>query len=640
MILALRRAGLIGALDEHFARALGRMAPGASASVLGAAAMASSLLESGHVCLELDGLAGRPVARARPEGEGDDGAGGRGEPRWPDLDEWRELLLGSGLVAAAKLQDGPAVAPDLPEVRPLVLDDGSRLYLYRMWRHERSLARGLRARLGDPPTEPDGVLLGEGLASLFGPPVGGGSGPSPGDGQRMAALLAVTGRLCVVTGGPGTGKTSTVVKLLALLQQQALARGRPLALDLLAPTGKAVARLSESIKSAKAGLTCDPAVLASIPEEAMTLHRFLGVGWGGPGRTAGGRSSPIPTDGVLVDEASMVDLAMMSRLLEALPPRARLILVGDREQLESVAPGSVLSDICNGGETRGYSRELVSRVERLTGDRLPSSPDPLPEGGMWDSVVHLTHSFRFGADSGVGRLARAVAAGDADAALALLDDERFGDVRCVEPGGVKGRDALVDEAVRVFGPLLRGGSAAELLAGLTRFGVLCATRVGPAGVEEVNLRIEEGLRGAGFIRGTGRSYPGRPILVRENSYRLKLWNGDVGILLDQEGLGLRACFVDPRGRSRLFAPARLPAHETAFATTVHKSQGSEADQVSLLLPEVSSRGLTRELLYTAVTRARETVTIYGGRKVLAEMIGRRVERSSGLRELLWGQASR
>ncbi len=624
MIRELRAAGVIGVLDDHFARVLRRLVPEAPEEVLGAAALTSHLAESGHVCLVLSQHAGRVPRDAD------------GQPlgvRWPALEAWTEALRNSALVVRSD------VAEISRDKRPLVLDGHGRLYLYRFWRHEDCLAARIRKRLETAPPDLDPALLRDGLSRLFGSPLSDDSkhDAAPGDGQRLAALLALTRPFCVVTGGPGTGKTSTVVKILALLQEQALASHRPLELTLLAPTGKAAARLSASIKEAKAGLDCAPEVRDAIPEEAMTIHRRLGTRHFGVQPFVHNADNPIPTDGVLVDEASMVDLALMSHLVAAVPPGARLILMGDREQLASVAPGSVLADICNAGETPGYSHAMCERLQEQTGDHVRTSAETTAETGIWDSIAHLTHSFRFGAHSGIGELARAISAGDAEAALAVLRDEQYADVRRVDADSDTGRATLVKGAVAAYAPFVSGGEPADRLEALARFRVLCAHRTGSAGVETVNLAIEERLRRDGLLASPPnvRSYAGRPILVTANSYRLGLFNGDVGVLLSTDDAGLRAHFVDPDGRTRTFAPARLPDHETVFAMTVHKSQGSEFDDVVLLLPDRPSRVLSRELLYTAVTRARKSVTIHATADVFREAVSRRAERASGLRDLLW-----
>jgi exodeoxyribonuclease V alpha subunit len=379
----------------------------------------------------------------------------------------------------------------------------------------------------------------------------------------------------------------------------------------LAPTGKAAARLSESVRKAKAQLNCEPPVIAAIADKASTLHRALGVRRErGAGRSV--RES-FAAKVIVVDEASMVDLGMMERLLAAVPDDARLILLGDKDQLASVEAGAVLGDICGeGGQDDGAS--------------------PLAR-----SITTLTRSHRFADDSAIKALAEAIRYGDAPRALEVLRSG-LADVELREPrAGIDPR--LLEDTSSSFARLFQGG-AAERIAALDRFRVLCSHRQGAFGVVELNRRIEQALRRQGVLRAQGLHYAGRPILVTENSYESKLWNGDVGVLADDTEVGLRACFADdglPGGVRRL-PLSRLPAHESVYAMSVHKSQGSEVDEVAVVLPGEDSPLLSRELLYTAVTRARRRVVIYAPEAVLKLCVERRAARASGLREALWGEA--
>jgi exodeoxyribonuclease V alpha subunit len=520
---------------------------------------------------------------------------------------------------------------------PLVLDDAGRLYLRRYWEHQERLAAAIRARASQVEHNIDGAWLRQGLDRLF--PA---NGASP-DWQRLAALLAAQRRFCVISGGPGTGKTYTVVKILALLVEQALRlSGRALRVTLVAPTGKAAARLSESIQRAKNELNCSEEVRNAVPEEAATIHRCLGTVWGSSTRFRHDADTPLLTDVVLVDEASMVDLALMSRLVAAVPPEARLILLGDQDQLASVEAGAVLGDICNTGVPRRYSRALVEDIGRLTGDRLQLDADAPRATGIWDCLVQLTHSYRYGPESGIGALARAINAGDSAEAFAVLESGDYADVALVEPAEDAGlSDALRQAVLQGFQPFLSQQTAEEQLQALERFRVLCAHRRGPGGVEVVNQQIEEALAGAGLIRPEGQYYSGRPIIVTRNDYQLQLFNGDVGLITGDPAAASSqraAFFLSSDGEPRFLSPSRLPPHETVYAMSIHKSQGSEFDQVAVILPPRLSPVLSRELLYTAVTRARHRVTIHATKEVIEQAIARRVERVSGLRDLLWGVA--
>jgi exodeoxyribonuclease V alpha subunit len=359
-------------------------------------------------------------------------------------------------------------------------------------------------------------------------------------------------------------------------------------------------------------------VLAAIPEEAATIHRLLAR----RGRSAryepGGTEAVLPFDLLLVDEASMVDLELMCALLTALPRHARIILLGDRDQLASVEAGAVFGDICG--------------VRALAADR--AEPSPLAQ-----CIVQLTQSYRYAADSGIGQLARAVQAGDAELALSILADPRYPDVELNEAEPLLDpRGAFARGVVAGFRPYLDSkltpARALELFDG---FRVLCAHRHGERGVLALNRGIANILDAAHLLDASEWNFVGRPILVTENDYRTRLWNGDIGLVVSGEaGQAARnACFLDPDGTLRQLGLGRLPPHESAFALSVHKSQGSEVDEVSLVLPEEPSRILSRELVYTALTRAKRRVVIHGTRSVLKASICQVVSRSTGLRELLY-----
>jgi exodeoxyribonuclease V alpha subunit len=610
----LRARGLLSPLDVHFARTLARLADERDAAVALGAALVSRQVGQGHVCLDLHRLGAGAVLID------DQGAPVPAE-QWPPHGAWLAALRASALVG------GPEA--DAP-LRPLVLDGEGRLYLRRYWDYQRRLAAAIGARAAAPDAEVDAGVLARGLARLFP------DGAATPDWQRVAACAAVQRRFCVISGGPGTGKTFTVVKILALLVEQAFAAGRPPPrMTLLAPTGKAAARLGEAIQRAKGGLAVAATVRAAIPDEPATIHRGLGARRGRPGflHHAG---EPLLTDVVLVDEASMVDLALMARLVDAMPAAARLILLGDQDQLASVEAGAVLGDICNAGAARTYSHAFADSVQALSGDRLPVAADAPGRTGIWDGIVQLTHSYRYRPESGIGELARAINAGDAEGALAVL--ARSGDVSRCDPGPPEALgDALLERLAGGLAPYVRSQGAARLAA-LDGFRLLCAHRRGPYGAEVVNELVERRLAADGVIRPGEPFYIGRPIMVTRNDYQLGLFNGDVGLIVDDPARpgGRAALFVFADGRVRLVAPARLPPCDTVFAMTIHKSQGSEFDEVAVLLPALASPIVSRELLYTAVTRARRRVTIHASRDVIARAVGQRIERASGLRQLLWG----
>jgi exodeoxyribonuclease V alpha subunit len=475
-------------------------------------------------------------------------------------------------------------------------------------------------------------VLAAGLERLF--PASGDMAP---DLQRVAACIAVLRGFTVITGGPGTGKTRTVLRVLALLVEQAIALGvAPPRILLAAPTGKAAARLAESIVAGLATLPCDAAVIAAIPRSAGTLHRSLAWQPRTPTRFRHDASNPLTADVVLVDEASMVDLALMAKLVDAVPAGARLIFLGDRDQLASVEAGSILADVC-GEATNRFSATFAARISAVSGETRIDA-DGTSTAPIADGVVRLVRSHRFRDDGGIGALARAINDGDAGDALRLLGSDGSGEIALVSVGdaSVAARE-IVRHAVRGYRAALGSEGPEAALRALDRFRVLTAHRGGSLGVAALNGAIVAALVRDGTLPRDARnssSFAGQPVLITQNDPALGLYNGDAGVVLAELGGVVRVWFRTADG-VRGISPARLPAHETAFAMTVHKAQGSEFDEVVLVLPSDVSPVLTRELLYTGVSRARSRVTIIGSPDVMRAGIAERVQRASGLREALW-----
>jgi exodeoxyribonuclease V alpha subunit len=605
----LRELGVLSELDGALGETLGRIADERDERVLLAAALASSAVQNGHTCMELTRVGERAVFDEA------------GEPvpgiEYPPPVAWLEALRASRLVASGEQSE--------KQPRPLVLGAGSRVYLARYFEYERRLAEGLLRRVGQDDAGFDGKKLRADLARLFP------EGSLGAKEQRLAALLALLSRVSVISGGPGTGKTFTVAKILVLLQEQALAAGRePYRIELLAPTGKAAQRLGEAIQKYLPELSLDPRVAKGIPTTASTIHRALKYQPRTPTRFRHGRENPLSAELVVVDEASMVDLALMAKLVDAVPDSGRLVLIGDKDQLASVEAGSILADMY-AGRSRGVSAACAARIERLTGDVLPES------GGapsLADGMIELTHSHRFREGGGIFELARAVNAGDAERALAAIAESPFVTLEPLpEP----------ERLARALGPVVeekfgRLGSASidEKLALLDGFRVLSAHRRGPFGVETMNDWVASHLRKISAVDADGEFYEGRPIIVTANDYQVELYNGDVGVIGREGPNGALAARFPGAAGKRSVPLALLPPHETAFAMSVHKAQGSEFDEVLLLLGSRASPLLTRELVYTAVTRARRRVRIFGSPEVLTAAIASRVQRASGLRERLWG----
>lgn len=587
------RADDLRPLDFHFARWIGsRWGDGRDDLPL-AAALLSRQMGEGHVCLALDDWAGKAAFRGRD-----------GKPL---------VVVPTGKTWAAALLRSKAVGRP-GDWTPLILD-GTRLYLGRLWGYEQSLAASLIARARDWAPEVDTDRLSEGLARLF---------PTAGqeiDWQKVAACLAVLKQFLVISGGPGTGKTRTVASILALLHEQDCG----MRVALAAPTGKAAARLRESILQARSELPLRPTVAAALPGDATTIHRLLGAR---PGRASFRHhaENPLALDTLVVDEASMVDLPLMAKLVDALPPHARLILIGDKDQLASVEAGSVLGDLClsAGNAFSEEASEMLRTVARQTVAPAPGN------SALADNVVLLRRSYRFEAGSGIEILSNAANAGDAEALIAALDGRGDGDVRWIRGESANQAAVLRERAFSRASRHLDCPDLAEAMEEFQKFRILCALRNGPRGVSGINQEIEALRSGVGMRTAGSSLYQGKPIMITRNLPGVGLFNGDVGLLWGDEESTLRACFLDSGSDVRGVRVGRLPAFEAAFAMTVHKSQGSEFDQVMVVLPERDSRVLTRELLYTAITRARERVEIWGDEGLLRSAVNRRVARGSGL----------
>lgn len=522
----------------------------------------------------------------------------------------------------AALESSPLVG-DGTEPTPLVLED-DRLYLHRYWTYETRLADRLKALLAGDPAPVDTARLGPdgGLFDY------GWVGDGETNWQAVAAAVALRHRFCVISGGPGTGKTYTVLRLIRLLLAAAAAAGDPPpVIRLAAPTGKAAARMMESIRAGLDDLAEGDELVAHLPDKASTLHRLLGLRWGSV-LPRHDRDNPLAADVVIVDEASMIDLPLMAKLADALPDHGRLVLLGDRYQLASVESGSVLAELAAAAGVNDFTPAQRAALAPL----VPAAPHAAaPDRPLADHVVTLQTSHRFSPESPIGRLAAAVNAGDADAAVAVggAADGHL----VVDLDGEPDLDALTATLAAAYQPLLDATTPEAALAALDGVRLLTATRVGPTGAQAMNQRIVEHLAGARGLDPRQPWYHGRPVIVRHNDYRVGLFNGDTGVCLAGADGHLRVWFRTETGLQTLL-PASMPAHETAYAMTVHKSQGSEFESVWLLLPAQDSPVLSRELVYTGITRARQRLTVLGPDAVLRAALARTVSRDSGFRTRL------
>lgn len=669
--------GWLRTLDAAFARFLWTEAPHSAPLLLLAAALASHQLGRGHVCLDLkatlddpafalslppDGPQMLPAVPAQPPAEVLAGV---------TLAQWQAALAEPDLVAAQ--------VHDEAGNTPLVLT-GTRLYLRRYWQYEQDVRAGIERRLARGAQLEAALPLPIARATLdalFAPRASGTSHVRA-DWQKLACALAARSAFSIVTGGPGTGKTTTVVRLLALLQTLALGRAsgsvnaRPLRIRLAAPTGKAAARLNESIAGAVERLPFDAlqkhvdatVLRKAIPTAVTTLHRVLGTRPGSR-RFRHDAANPLPVDVLVIDEASMVDLEMMAAVLDALPSTARLILLGDKDQLASVEAGAVLGELCDRAREGHYTEATRAWLEAATGERIDAAM--LDERGLPldQAVAMLRESHRFASESGIGALSELVNAGDAvgvakiwtrgyaDLARIACSATDDGPLRALSVDGRVGDDTEGRrqgyrhylETMRATRPAPDASPealakwAADVLKAHGAFQLLCALRRGPWGVDGLNRRVARLLHEEGLIEPRGDWYAGRPVLVTHNDYELGLMNGDIGIALELpvppgEPPVLRVAFPagDGSGGVKWVSPSRLQGVETVFALTVHKSQGSEFMHAALVLPDTFSPILTRELVYTGITRARAylTLVVPEGRQVLDRAVLAKVQRASGL----------
>ncbi|MDR5764693.1 MULTISPECIES: exodeoxyribonuclease V subunit alpha [unclassified Caballeronia] len=616
------------ALAEGFARRMSALAARLNAderSVLWAerAALAMSRATAqGHVCLPLAALARRHDAR---------------------FDEARDALLASGVACLVR---GGARA-DAADLLPLVIDEDGRLYLARYFDYERRLACLLVERSRDArmtASREDIARQAERIARYFGP-----RADDDIDWQRVAAFVALAGRLTIVSGGPGTGKTTTVVGVLACL----LDADPDLRIALAAPTGKAAQRMQEALIERADKLP--PELAERLPRTSFTLQRLLGVQ--SDGRFRHHRDNPLPYDVIVVDEASMIDVALAAHLLEAVAPASRLVMLGDKDQLSAVEAGAVFAEL---SAEPSFSHAGVARIaaalsvdaKRLEAALPTAAPiddsegygdlfDAKAEPALTDCVVWLQKNYRFGLDSDIGRLSIAIRNGDERAALDALDPSGERAAVLFDDGDATLSERTLARLAKGFAPyadalsaVLDGEQAdhARLFDALNRFRVLCATRKGPRGVDEVNARIAAKVREqAGIALALGAQwFAGRPVIVTRNDYALGLFNGDIGIALPGADGLLRVAFRLADGALRYVSPAALPPHDTAFALTVHKSQGSEFEHAALVLPGAFVRVLSRELVYTAITRAKRRVEVIGSAAIFAQAVREPTRRDSGL----------
>ena len=556
----LRQTGL-SELACQFAQFVARQDKTGDSLIVLTAGLLSDAVSQGHVCLSLNqvGEQGSELDSILPE----------------TVADWMQRLEQSHLVGKPG------------EISPMVLTASGQVYLYRYWHDEQLVAKLIRQRLQAMPVIDEVALK---------PYFDDWQSTQPGvDWQKVAVMMALSRQLSVISGGPGTGKTTIVLRLLQLLLQQ----DKSVRIALAAPTGKAAARLQQAISEQGA-----------LPVEAKTIHRLLGM----TADNDKGRyhaDKPLPVDVMIVDEASMIDISLMATIMKALPRHARLVLLGDSDQLSSIESGAILANLCRDGVA--FSPAFCEQLLAVTGIALQHQTGT----EMIDSVVMLQHSYRFDQDSDIARLALAVKTGDDDGVIGCLLNgadvvwhQQFDSV------------TIQRHVAALYSPFFdavkRRESAEACLALFEQSRVLCALKQGPESVDSVNTWVERSLIKQGW-RTQHRFYHGRPIMVTQNDYRHGLFNGDTGLVLYDEKGQLSACFLNQDG-VRWLPLNRLPAHETAYAMTVHKSQGSEFDAVCIVLPEQSSPVLNRALLYTGLTRAKLRVSLVASEPIIRQCV--------------------
>jgi exodeoxyribonuclease V alpha subunit len=583
-------------IDIHFGRFMNRIAGSRDHDIFLASALVSNAAGNGDVCLDLDSFAGKEIS---------DGDENKKPVQCPPLDIWIEKL------EKVKIVGRPG------EYRPMILGGKNRLYLYRYWNYEKRVSDSIKLRASEDIERIDVVLLQKALDRLF--PY------NPGEEvnlQKVAAVTSVFKRFCVISGGPGTGKTTTIAKILALLTE--IEAEKKLRIYLCAPTGKAAAKLSESIRNTKVGIDCSETVKSMIPENASTIHRMLKTIQGLSGFYHNA-DNQLPADVVVVDEASMVDLALLSKLMDAVPDKARIILVGDKDQLASVEAGSVLGDICNRGDLPAASEKFNIR----------SAVNPLS-----DCIVVLQKNYRFSVTGSLGMLSGAVNQGDSETALSILRESKDENIRWERIKTARELYcSLEKKIVEGYTAYHKAYDPIEALNSFGRFKILCAVNKGQFGVDAVNGFAESVLARKKLISPSSQWYRGRPVMIKGNNYSLGLFNGDIGIIMAEKDSddNMFAFFHGDSGETRKYKPGILPEHDTAYAMTVHKSQGSEFEEVVIVLPEKDYPVMSRELIYTALTRTTGKVALLGTEGVLQEAISRKTERASGLRDALWSE---
>ncbi|MGP8154961.1 MAG: exodeoxyribonuclease V subunit alpha [Smithella sp.] len=597
-------------MDIHFGNFISSFCQENKKELFLAASLVSRCVKEGHIFLDLNDLAGKIIFRSED---------GKNIIECPQLNSW-----------LISLRSSPCVG-EPGDFKPLILGENGRLYLQRYWQYEKDVAEYISISISrNNEIKIDRYELQKKLQLYFNE-----NSEEKTNWQKVAAVAALLKKFLVISGSPGTGKTTAITKIMALILDVS---DRPLLIALAAPTGKAAARLQESVNKMKEKLNCQASIKEMMPGGAQTIHRLLGPISNSP-YFRFNRKNHLPYDLIVIDEASMVDLPLLAKLIAALPPDACLILLGDKDQLASVEVGAFLGDICSQTVLNVFSAGFARQIYLLSGEEIES--DDL-SSGIRDNIIHLQKNYRFSGESGIGLLSQAVKNGKCRESLELLRMGKYTDIHWTElTKSVKLLKQFGKVVVENYKKYLEAATSSEVIPEnifnfFGRFRILCALRVGIWGMERINFYVEKILRDAGLIKSLDIFYEGMPVMILQNDYRLRLFNGDVGIVLKdpEENNQLRAFFLDEQNTVRKYLPSRLPQYETAWAMTVHKSQGSEFKKVLLVLSDGDVPLITRELIYTGITRASKDVDIWAGEDLLTRAILRRISRQSGLADAL------
>ncbi len=609
IITQLHNKGILSHLDIHFAGMMEKLDRRGEPLIFFTSAIASSYTRLGQVCIDIGEMAGKKLP-ATEEG-GDDVC-------CPDSDTWMNALIQSPIVGKPG------------DYKPLILDIHNRLlYLHRYFHYQEIVVRFIASGCSHTAAA-DYHPTREMLNRLF---------PEDKDTQdinwqKIAAITACLKKICIISGGPGTGKTTTIARIIALVI--ARAESHPFKIALLAPTGKAAMRLRESIQNAVKKIDCPDPVKQMIPYETATIHRFLGTIPGSP-HFKHHEKNPLNVDMVIVDESSMVDLALAAKLMQALPAHAGLILLGDKDQLASVEAGAVFGDLCSSGLSASFSKNVTDVISALAPRCAAKLSISKKSTCLSDCIVHLQKSYRFDKKSGISAISRAVNQGDGDQAMQIFGAGDYPDIAwCDLPNRKNLADKLKKLIQQEYNHYLASQDPHTALKRFDGFRILCALREGPYGVKMVNMMVENLLKEQNPLNAAMEWYPLRPIMMTGNNYQLHLFNGDIGIAFpDPEDKNrLKVYFSDIDGRLSVFYPDGLSEHESVYAMTVHKSQGSEFDKTVLILPDQDSPILTRELIYTGLTRTRQKITVWGRKDVFLKAVSKNIRRTSGLKKAL------